>query len=103
MQVGFSTLREFVTQRPTLRVEAMNIILELTTHPGNTTIWSGMDCADHNALYRKGHPSGGNHHRQAVDRRRPAANGQHGARVCIGPASTVTISATVGKEVRRPG
>lgn len=34
MQIGFQTLRDFVTQRPTLRGEAMNILLELTTHPG---------------------------------------------------------------------
>jgi hypothetical protein len=34
MQVGFQTLRDFVTQRPTLRGEAITILLELTTHPG---------------------------------------------------------------------
>jgi len=34
MQVGFQTLRDFVTQRPTLRGEAMTILLEITTHPG---------------------------------------------------------------------
>lgn len=34
MQIGFQTLRDFVTQRPTLRGEAMIILLELTTHPG---------------------------------------------------------------------
>lgn len=34
MPVGFMTLREFVVQRPTLRVDALNILLELTTHPG---------------------------------------------------------------------
>lgn len=33
-QVGFAALREFVTQRPSLRGEAMNMLLELTTHPG---------------------------------------------------------------------
>ncbi|THH18059.1 hypothetical protein EW146_g2859 [Bondarzewia mesenterica] len=37
MQVGFTTLRHFVTQRPTMRVEAMNILLELTTHPEKIT------------------------------------------------------------------
>ncbi|TFY73084.1 hypothetical protein EWM64_g10928, partial [Hericium alpestre] len=37
MQVGFATLREFVTQRPTLRTEAMSILLELTTHPEKVT------------------------------------------------------------------
>lgn len=34
MPVGFMTLREFVVQRPSLRAEALNILLELTTHPG---------------------------------------------------------------------
>jgi symplekin len=34
MPVGFMTLREFVIQRPSLRAEALNILLELTTHPG---------------------------------------------------------------------
>ncbi|KAI0272578.1 Symplekin tight junction protein C terminal-domain-containing protein [Gloeopeniophorella convolvens] len=36
MQVGFQTLRDFVTQRPTLRGEGITILLELTTHPGHT-------------------------------------------------------------------
>jgi symplekin len=33
-QVGFAALREFVMQRPSLRSEAMTMLLELTTHPG---------------------------------------------------------------------
>ncbi|KAF4593096.1 hypothetical protein EYR38_008806 [Pleurotus pulmonarius] len=33
MQVGFTTLRGFVIQRPSLRGEALNALLELTTHP----------------------------------------------------------------------
>ncbi|KAI0255985.1 Symplekin tight junction protein C terminal-domain-containing protein [Lactifluus subvellereus] len=37
MQVGFQTLRDFVTQRPTLRGDAMTILLELTTHPEKVT------------------------------------------------------------------
>ncbi|KAI0292278.1 Symplekin tight junction protein C terminal-domain-containing protein [Russula brevipes] len=37
MQVGFQTLRDFVTQRPTLRGEAMTILLELTTHSEKVT------------------------------------------------------------------
>ncbi|KZT27847.1 hypothetical protein NEOLEDRAFT_1130335 [Neolentinus lepideus HHB14362 ss-1] len=37
MQVGFTTLREFVLQRPTLRYESMNILLELTTHSEKIT------------------------------------------------------------------
>ncbi|TFK51746.1 hypothetical protein OE88DRAFT_1679157 [Heliocybe sulcata] len=37
MQVGFTTLRELVLQRPTLRYESMNILLELTTHSEKIT------------------------------------------------------------------
>ncbi|KAI0050978.1 hypothetical protein FA95DRAFT_1555019 [Auriscalpium vulgare] len=37
MQVGFTTLREFVVQRPTHRAEAINILLELTTHSEKIT------------------------------------------------------------------
>ncbi|KAL0953604.1 hypothetical protein HGRIS_004812 [Hohenbuehelia grisea] len=33
MQVGFATLRGFVVHRPSLRTEALNTLLELTTHP----------------------------------------------------------------------
>jgi symplekin len=33
MQVGFSTLKGFVMQRPTMRADALDILLELTTHP----------------------------------------------------------------------
>ncbi|KAI0704285.1 Symplekin tight junction protein C terminal-domain-containing protein [Cytidiella melzeri] len=36
-QVGFAALREFVTQRQTLRSDAMNSLLELTTHPDKVT------------------------------------------------------------------
>ncbi|RPD64406.1 hypothetical protein L226DRAFT_506092 [Lentinus tigrinus ALCF2SS1-7] len=36
-QMGFSALREFVAQRPSLRAEAMNMLLELTTHPDKIT------------------------------------------------------------------
>jgi symplekin len=32
MQVGFITLRGLVNQRPAMRAEALNILLELTTH-----------------------------------------------------------------------
>ena len=35
--MGFSALREFVSQRPSLRAEAMNMLLELTTHPDKIT------------------------------------------------------------------
>jgi symplekin len=35
MQVGFSTLRGFVIQRPSLRTDSLNILLELTTHFGS--------------------------------------------------------------------
>lgn len=34
MQVGFTTLREFAVQRPPLRMNAMKILLDLTTHSG---------------------------------------------------------------------
>jgi symplekin len=34
MQVGFTTLREFVIQRPSLRADSLKVLLELTTHPG---------------------------------------------------------------------
>ncbi|KAI0954916.1 hypothetical protein AcW1_006666 [Taiwanofungus camphoratus] len=36
-QIGFAVLREFVSQRPSLRAEAMNMLLELTTHPDKVT------------------------------------------------------------------
>ncbi|KZT65655.1 hypothetical protein DAEQUDRAFT_696939 [Daedalea quercina L-15889] len=36
-QMGFAALREFVTQRPSLRAEAMGILLDLTTHPDKVT------------------------------------------------------------------
>lgn len=32
MQIGFSTLRGFVMQRPLMRADALNVLLELTTH-----------------------------------------------------------------------
>jgi len=34
MQVGFTTLRGLVIQRPSMRTEALTVLLELTTHPG---------------------------------------------------------------------
>jgi hypothetical protein len=34
MQVGFTTLRGIVIQRPSLRLDALNVLLELTTHHG---------------------------------------------------------------------
>ncbi|KAH8111033.1 Symplekin tight junction protein C terminal-domain-containing protein [Phellopilus nigrolimitatus] len=37
MQVGFTTLREFVTQRVPLRYQAMKILLDLTTHQEKVT------------------------------------------------------------------
>lgn len=36
--VGFTALREFVQERPSLRGEAMTMLLELTTHPGIITL-----------------------------------------------------------------
>ena len=35
--MGFAALREFVAQRPSLRAEAMTMLLELTTHPDKIT------------------------------------------------------------------
>ncbi|EAU90241.2 cleavage/polyadenylation specificity factor [Coprinopsis cinerea okayama7 len=37
MQVGYTTLRGLVSQRPSLRIEALNVLLELTTHPERKT------------------------------------------------------------------
>ncbi|KAJ7760455.1 Symplekin tight junction protein C terminal-domain-containing protein [Mycena metata] len=37
MQVGFVTLRGLVTQRPSMRADALNVLLELTTHPDKKT------------------------------------------------------------------
>ncbi|KAF8631924.1 hypothetical protein AX15_002177 [Amanita polypyramis BW_CC] len=37
MQVGYSTLRGLVMQRPTMRNEALTVLLELTTHPEKKT------------------------------------------------------------------
>lgn len=34
MQVGFTTLREFASQRLPLRETAMKMLLDLTTHTG---------------------------------------------------------------------
>lgn len=42
-QMGFAALREFVTQRPSLRAEAMIILLELTTHPGKQGLTAIID------------------------------------------------------------
>lgn len=46
MQVGFQTLRDFVTQRPTLRGDAMTILLELTTHPGTSIFNATKNATD---------------------------------------------------------
>ncbi|KAK2463684.1 hypothetical protein APHAL10511_004435 [Amanita phalloides] len=35
--IGYSTLRGLVTQRPTMRSDALNVLLELTTHPEKKT------------------------------------------------------------------
>jgi symplekin len=36
--IGFITLRGLVLQRPSLRTEALNSLLELTTHPGKSML-----------------------------------------------------------------
>ena len=45
MQVGFSTLRGLVMQRPTMRSDALSVLLELTTHPGQgySFCWINID------------------------------------------------------------
>ncbi|KAH7914854.1 Symplekin tight junction protein C terminal-domain-containing protein [Hygrophoropsis aurantiaca] len=37
MHIGFTSLREFVLERPSLRAEALQVLLELTTHPETVT------------------------------------------------------------------
>ncbi|KAJ2915453.1 hypothetical protein MD484_g4945, partial [Candolleomyces efflorescens] len=37
IQVGYTTLRGLVLQRPSMRTEALNVLLELTTHPERKT------------------------------------------------------------------
>ncbi|KIM53908.1 hypothetical protein SCLCIDRAFT_1222437 [Scleroderma citrinum Foug A] len=37
MHVGFTTLRDFVLERPSLRAEALRVLLDLTTHPESVT------------------------------------------------------------------
>ncbi|KAF8636400.1 hypothetical protein AX17_003582 [Amanita inopinata Kibby_2008] len=37
IQVGYTTLRGLVIQRPTMRSDALNVLLELTTHPERKT------------------------------------------------------------------
>ncbi|KAF9245242.1 Symplekin tight junction protein C terminal-domain-containing protein [Melanogaster broomeanus] len=37
MHVGFTSLREFVLERPSLRAEALRVLLDLTTHPESVT------------------------------------------------------------------
>jgi len=37
MHVGFTSLREFVLDRPSLRAEALRVLLDLTTHPESVT------------------------------------------------------------------
>ena len=44
MQVGFTTLRGLVIQRPSLRMDALHVLFELTTHPGdsNSSFYPGL-------------------------------------------------------------
>lgn len=35
--MGFTTLRDFVLERPSLRAEALRVLLDLTTHPESVT------------------------------------------------------------------
>jgi symplekin len=36
--VGFATLRGYVAQRPSMRTDALNVLLELTTHSGSFSL-----------------------------------------------------------------
>ena len=74
MQVGFQTLRDFVTQRPTLRGEAMTILLELTTHPGTgiaRLMFITMQLIRATSFSRKGDAKRGNLNCQALYGRIP--------------------------------
>ena len=42
--VGFATLRGYVAQRPSMRTDALNVLLELTTHPGSFSLHLFLDC-----------------------------------------------------------
>jgi symplekin len=44
MHVGFTSLREFVLERPSLRAEALQVLLELTTHPGMSIVFIELRC-----------------------------------------------------------
>jgi hypothetical protein len=42
--VGFATLRGYVAQRPLMRTDALNVLLELTTHPGSFSFHLFIGC-----------------------------------------------------------
>jgi hypothetical protein len=42
MHVGFTSLREFVLERPSFRTEALRVLLDLTTHPGRVVQWLSL-------------------------------------------------------------
>jgi symplekin len=44
MHVGFTSLREFVLERPSLRAEALQVLLELTTHQGMSIFFDEPRC-----------------------------------------------------------
>jgi hypothetical protein len=42
--VGFATLRGYVAQRPSMRTDALNVLLELTTHSGSFSLHLFIGC-----------------------------------------------------------
>lgn len=63
--IGFNTLYDFVVNRPGLRAEALNILLELTTHPGGYKSDSNSKSLI-TGLRRKAYPPRGNQSCQAM-------------------------------------
>ena len=82
MSAGFNTLREFVASRPTLRHEALRVLLELTTHEGTfyTSPFSELELTFY--VPRKDHARGSDQHDQALGTRCPT-DGQSHTRVCV--------------------
>ena len=67
MHVGFTSLREFVLERPSLRAEALRVLLDLTTHPGMPINTDAHDMLIR--LHRICHTSRRNQYRKALGAR----------------------------------
>ena len=67
MHVGFTSLREFVLERPSLRAEALRVLLDLTTHPGMAMLMSLTYMLI--GVYRICHTSRCDQHRKAMGAR----------------------------------